>query len=297
MRFALWIATAALPATMVVAGARSIIPATDAAADHVRKHLDSVLVELRSTGAQSFSATQRLRRTRLIAELADYRDRGVFPHNYDFPGQLMPYFRDRETGALCAVGDLLDFTGHAEIVDRVAQLDKNIRVTQLAGDSAFLRWLSANGLTLAEAARIQVVYVSPDSPAQKIGTAVVGLGAPIAAIASVATVVSNSMGNRDGHSGLSTTLGLVSGALSAGMGVALLHSSALPAWPGTVVTTLGAVSIAASVHALHRHDMLLRDTKSAGGRAGASVSLAPLFTAGDQAGRKPAAGAALSVQF
>gem|GEM_PF-4884875 len=86
-------------------------------------------------------------------------------------------------------------------------------------------------------------------------------GAPIAAIAAAATVV------------------------------------ALPAWPGTVVTSLGAVSIAASVHALHRHDALLRDTKSAGGRAGAAVSLAPVFALRDQAGRKPAAGAALSVQF
>jgi hypothetical protein len=297
MRVALWITTAALPATMVVAGASSILPATDAAADHVRQHLDSVLVELRGTHPRSISDMQRLRRNRLIVELAAYRDRGAFPHNYDFPGQLAPYFQDRETGALCAVGDLLDFTGHTEIVDRVAKLDNNIRVTQLAGDTAFLRWLSANGLTLAEAARIQVMYVSPESPAQKIGTAVVGLGAPIAAIASAATVILNSKDNRDGHSGLSTTLGFVSGALSAGMGVALLHSSAVPVWPGAVVTSLGAMSIAASVHALHRHDVLVRDTKSAGSRAGVAVSLAPVFAAGDQAGVKPAAGAALSVRF
>jgi hypothetical protein len=282
---------------MVVAGARSVIPPTDAAADHVRKHLDSVLVELRATDPGSIGGIQRLRRSRLIVELADYRDRGAFPHNYDFPGQLVPYFRDRKTGALCAIGDLLEFTGQAEIVDRVARSDNNIRVTQLAGDTAFLRWLSDNGLTLAEAARTQVLYVSPDSPAQKFGTVIVSFGAPLAAITSAATVVSNSMGNRDGHSGLSTTLGFVSGALSAGMGVALLHSSALPTWPGAVVTSLGAVSIAASVHALRRHDVLLRDTKRAGSRDGASVSLAPVFNVADQAARKPAAGAALLVHF
>jgi hypothetical protein len=297
MRFALWLATAALPATIVAAGAKSILPATDAPAEHVRKHLDSVLVELRSSQPNSISGIQRLRRSRLLVELADYRDRGVFPHNYDFPGRLVPYFRDRKTGALCAVGDLLEFTGHAEIVDRVAQLDNNIRVRELAGDTAFLRWLSANGLTLEEAARIQVLYASPESPAQRFGTAIVGVGAPITAIASAVTGVSNSIGNRDGHNGLLTTLGFVSGGLGAGMGVALLHSHDVPVWPGTVVTALGAVSIAASVHALHRHDVLLRDAKSVGRGPAASVSLAPVFTVGDQGRRKPAAGAAISVQF
>lgn len=97
--------------------------------------------------------------------------------------------------------------------------------------------------------------------------------------------------------GFSTTIGFVSGTLSAGTGVALLHSRGLPAWPGATVTAFGAVSIAAPAHALHRYDAMLREAKDAKHDGVASVSLAPVLKFGDQGGRKTALGAAVSVQF
>ena len=77
----------------------------------------------------------------LIATLDAYRDRGLFPRNYDFPGQLMPYFFDRKTGVLCAVAHLLESTGRRDIVDRVAQMNNDVWVAELAPDSAFGTWL------------------------------------------------------------------------------------------------------------------------------------------------------------
>src|SRR5213075_961843 len=108
---------------------------------------------------------QLARRAAAISTLRGYRNRGVFPHNYDFPGQAVPYFVDRKTGTLCAVAHLLASTGHRDIVDRVSKTDNNILVPQLAGDSAFSAWLSDNGLTLEEAAHIQVPYAQPTSSA------------------------------------------------------------------------------------------------------------------------------------
>src|SRR5581483_9807416 len=148
MRLSRWIAVSVLPVSAAVTAARSFSPVNDTAGDHVRRHLDSVLVELRANTPTTLDPVRVARRARLIEELAAYRNRGAFPHNYDYPGQLVPYFRDRVTGALCAVGDLLASTGRTDIVERVVRSDNTVRVVQLGGDTAFRHWLDDNGLTL-----------------------------------------------------------------------------------------------------------------------------------------------------
>src|SRR6476661_1058213 len=107
----------------------------------IRAHFDSVLTELTSRDVSSLSASQRVNRARLTMTLANYRERGVFPHNYDFPGQSVPYFIDRKTGSLCAVAHLLASTGRRDIVDRVARANNNVWVAELAGDTAVASWL------------------------------------------------------------------------------------------------------------------------------------------------------------
>jgi hypothetical protein len=122
----------------------------------IRAHFDSVLAELGQRDLGELSAAQRATRASLLAELRGYRDRGEFPHNYDFPGRLIPYFVDRKTGAMCAVANLLAVSGRRDIVDRVAHANNNVWVDELVGDTAFTHWLDASGLTLREAARIQM---------------------------------------------------------------------------------------------------------------------------------------------
>jgi len=150
----------------------------------IRAHFDSVLVELRARDVRALTPTQRQQRGRLIATLGAYRDAGQFPHNYDFPGQAVPYFVDRETGALCAVANLIASTGRGDIVERVTRTNNNVWVPALAGDTAFRAWLDGHGLTLAEAARIQIPYMggAPDpvpvraSPSDRHIAATAGVG-------------------------------------------------------------------------------------------------------------------------
>ena len=129
----------------------------------IRAHFDSVLAELGERSVGGLTSEQRARRATVIAMLRAYRDRGAFPRNYDFPGEATPYFVDRETGVLCAVAHLLESTGRRDIVDRVAAANNNVWVGELAEDAELEGWLREHGLTLEEAARIQVPYEQDNS--------------------------------------------------------------------------------------------------------------------------------------
>src|SRR5215207_3379955 len=112
----------------------------------IRAHFDSVLTELAHRDVATLSASQRGNRARLMTTLAAYRDRGVFPHNYDFADRAVPYFIDRKTGTRCAVAHLLESTGRRDVVDRVARMNNNVWVAELASDTALASWLDANGI-------------------------------------------------------------------------------------------------------------------------------------------------------
>ncbi|MCB9879186.1 MAG: HEAT repeat domain-containing protein [Planctomycetes bacterium] len=107
------------------------------------------------------------RRLAVIDALRDYRLAGVLGVNADFPGQRQPYFVDRG-GRRCAVAYLLDRTGRGDVTLRVAELANHAWVADLADDPALQTWLEDHGLTLAEAARIQVPgsrgWGPPDQP-------------------------------------------------------------------------------------------------------------------------------------
>lgn len=201
------------------------LPSPEAETARIRAHFDSVLAELPGRDVAALTSSQRARRSSLLGTLRAYRDAGVFPRNYDFPGEAVPYFVDRETGTLCAVAHLVASTGRRDIVDRVARTDNNVLVAQLAGDSAFGSWLDAHGLTLAEAARIQVPYdmVEDRAPAstQRAATAASSLALGSAAIASIWTARSNA----DGSSRLGNTLGVIAGIAAFGTGAATIGTN------------------------------------------------------------------------
>jgi len=132
----------------------------------IQSHFDSVLAELATRDVSTLSAARRAARTTLMHMLERYRDRAVFPHNYDFSAPT-PYFIDRKTGTLCAVAHLLESTGRRDIVDRVARTNNNVWVAELASDTALASWLNEHGVTLAEAARIQGRYLSEKRDAER----------------------------------------------------------------------------------------------------------------------------------
>lgn len=125
----------------------------------IQRHFDGAIALLAQRDLSGLTTDQRARRAALTRVLRTYRDRGLFPRNYDFPGDAMPYFIDRRTGVLCAVAHLLESSGRRDLVDAVADADNNVWVPELAGNAKFEAWLDANGLTIEEAARIQVPYI------------------------------------------------------------------------------------------------------------------------------------------
>ena len=208
------------PAT-AIASERS---AYEAEVERIRIHFDSVLHELRSADVSHLSPAQVATRGQRIATLASYRDRGVFPHNHDFAESWMPYFVDHR-GVLCAVAYLLESSGRRDIVDRVATTDNNVWVADLAGDREFRSWLDVSGLTLAEAARVQVPYIeTPDEPSAS-NSNVINTGAAILAGGlGLYSIAWNAGDVRRGHVGVRTALGFTAGAL--GLAVAATRADA-----------------------------------------------------------------------
>ncbi len=261
----------------------------------VRAHLDSVLRELPRRDISALSETQRERRAALIARLQNYRDRGQFPRNYDFPGEAVPYFTDRKTGALCAVGDLLTSTGRKDIVERVTRGNNNVRVRQLAGDTTFGAWLKENGLTLAEAARIQVVYAQ----SSMINSAELRRGAylvmtPFALAGSVGSSLWNTFGNSDGHRRSGAISGIASGLTSITLGVALSGTPGIPKSSGLISAGIGGVAVALAVRSLVRHRELTNEAIRAEQR---SVIVQPVITPIFEMAHRTGAGFSVSMKF
>ena len=215
----------------------------------IRIRLDSVLGELRLADVARLSTGQRAVRADRIAALVRYRDRGEFPHNHDFHDAPTPYFVDHR-GVICAVGWLLQQSGRQDIVDRVRMADNNVRVPELAGDAEFRAWLDASGLTLAEAARIQMPYdatpsddVSPSRTANRVNTAAALLSSGLG----VASIAWNAMEKDGDHRRLRAALGFTAGA--AGLAVAATRMPDARGTPLAVGISSGAIGVASAVMA------------------------------------------------
>lgn len=124
--------------------------------ERVRQHLEGAETMLLGRDLSALTIAQRVARNRRIAELRAYRERGHFPHNHRLRGRT-PVFVD-EHGTRCAMAYLIERSGGSELVSRIARTRNLARIRDLAGDPALVGWLGENGLTLAEAARIQPEY-------------------------------------------------------------------------------------------------------------------------------------------
>ena len=253
----------ALSASVAFVG-RPAVPADTAAPDasppgevaRIQAHLAAVERELLARDVSHLSPAQRAARAEHIAELRAYRERGVFPHNHDFDGERVPYFVD-EHGTRCAMAHLIEQSGHGDLVARVAATANNARIPELAGDSALVAWLDANGLTLAEAARVQpsydgtrcetVICVGPDrEPAHvtaRYGTAsALSGGTALAALVWTLGADSRIEGSR--ARGLA---GLAAGAAAMWLGASQFDERGTPLALGVTNAALGAATTALTV--------------------------------------------------
>ena len=277
----------------------------------IRVHFDSVERELLARDVSHLTAAQRVARVRHIRTLHLYRERGIFPVNRDFPGQMVPYFVDA-TGRLCAVAHLLATSGRRDIVDRVAARRNNAWVAELADEPGLATWLDSAGLTLEEAARIQVPYAGPP-PSENVTAPARRDGARLVASAAIGAAGASSLAwslrrgpNESPRRGWGDALAVAAGGLALAAGATQLDERGAPLALGVVNTAVGA---AAGGLALHR--LILggvapshgsraagghRSASAATGASGSALSLA-LSPALPVAGGGSAPGVVVSLSF
>lgn len=133
---------------------------SDVETARVRAHLEGALAEILARDVSALTDAQRRNRAEAARALRGYIDAGSFPRNTARPW-MTPVFIDGE-GNRCAVAHLLDVTGEGELARRVSATRNLAFVRELAGDPALAAWLDAQGLTVAEAARVQPMYAVHD---------------------------------------------------------------------------------------------------------------------------------------
>lgn len=242
----------------------------------IRAHFDSVVHELRAADVSHLTSARRLARGAHLAELAAYRDQGNFPHNHGFADSWMPYFVDHR-GVACAVAHLLVTSGRRDIVERVAAADNNVWVADLAGDAEFREWLDASGLTLAEAARIQVPYIiTPDDPTAARSNGINTAAAIVAGSLGAAAIAWNVRDPAEGRAGLRAALGYTAGALGLAVAASRADADGTPLAVGAVSGVIGiGSSIMATQTLLGSRRAKQRAAAGAAQDNGVAMSIAP----------------------
>jgi len=129
--------------------------------ERIQKHLAEAEADMRSNPPAGLNSTQMKNRLALLDSLREYRLRGEFPKNLDFPDRLIPYFIDA-AGVPCAMGQLIIASGHASLAEDVRATMNNAYVPEIAAaDPRLAAWGAEHGITLEEAARVQPGYGAP----------------------------------------------------------------------------------------------------------------------------------------
>lgn len=151
------LAAAALVLATGSPGSQARTPDDGADLHHVKKqaHFRGVVAELSQRDVSTLSATQRSARTAALERLAVYADAGRFPIDERFTGFGVPYLID-DHGTRCALAHLIDKSGASELVASLATTHNHAFVPALAHDRRLVSWLDANGLSVEDAAYIQL---------------------------------------------------------------------------------------------------------------------------------------------
>jgi len=252
-----------------------------AEAARLRAHFATLDRELRARDVSQLTAAQRAARARHIGVLRRYAAAGVFPHNHDFPGRMVPFFVD-EHGTLCAMAYLIARSGGEDLVERIRATRNRAYIPELAGDPELRAWLEQAGLTLEEAARIQPayrgdpVYEEGSGIATGYALASVGLGA----LSGVAIALN--LAGEPAQRRWPAALGVVTGVLGFGLGVLEIDSDDGAAALGAVNAGVGLASTGLGMWRLLSPVGDARGQEQAA-RSGAVLSVAPTVTRAGEA--------------
>ncbi|APR88407.1 hypothetical protein A7982_13756 [Minicystis rosea] len=177
-------------------GPSDIVRAEERAAAEAEARADAVRAKLAAHRAQQ------------IARLQEYAASGRFPHNFVARTGLH-IFRD-DAGRLCAVANLVQQDGRADLVDATARTRNDLAIADVY-DGPMLDWVLGSGLTQEELSRIQFpampvkrAWVAPIAKAKKPQPKAVAAVDPISEVelqaqirAHVATVAAELEANRE----------------------------------------------------------------------------------------------------
>jgi hypothetical protein len=121
--------------------------------NQILDRLQKIVALFGSRDVSHLSAELRQERRKNLQRLLDYRQRGEFPVNYDWPYHLYPCFID-STGAICAVGYLVEQTVGRDVAEAINREYKYATVDQM--DSPVLdAWIASSGFSHGEIETIQ----------------------------------------------------------------------------------------------------------------------------------------------
>jgi HEAT repeat protein len=160
---------ALLTLTLAAVAAAQDPDAPRTTAPDLSAHYANVEAELRLAPLPS-DPELAARRLALLDHLHTYRMLANFGRAPAVDGPRVPLFVDAE-GRRCAVAFLLDCTGQGDLTRDIQRRRNTAWVADLIDESALGEWLSANGITAAEAARIQgphrPIFALPPPPRER----------------------------------------------------------------------------------------------------------------------------------
>lgn len=133
----------------------------------IRAHFGFVLNKLRKADVSHLSTSQLQKREQMIAWLAEYAERGIFPTNKSNTGERRPCFIDDE-GRICAVGYLVEKSAGRASAELINSKHKYQYITEMH-DPLLDDWIAQSGLSKEECAMIQPTYDNWYKPKYKIG--------------------------------------------------------------------------------------------------------------------------------
>lgn len=119
-------------------------------------HLKYVEQVLRNKDVSGLNKEQKENRQKLLGLLNEYWTAGVFPKNYDYPGQRIPCFIDKD-GNICAVGFLIEQTAGRQVAEAI-NAKYQYEYLLAMNDPAIDSWAATSGFTKEELAMIQPSY-------------------------------------------------------------------------------------------------------------------------------------------
>lgn len=181
----------------------------------LQTHLKYVEKLLRSKDVASLTKEQKANRFEMLDLLNEYWTAAVFPKNYDYPGQRVPCFIDKD-GNVCAVGFLIEQTAGRQITEEINAKFKYEYLLAM-NDQTIDSWIQSSGFTKEECAMIQPTY-GPYPTDNGISHAY-GISSSLLTVANVSLSTINGVQiKKGGNHKMIPILGIVSGVAQVSLG-------------------------------------------------------------------------------